>query len=79
VLDEPVVPETKSWPPRLLFIVFGLLVSLVLACIWVLAKAGYESLDSHDPRRLLVNRTIGRMFRRSIDTAAAFRVANHHG
>ncbi|HEY5176685.1 MAG TPA: GNVR domain-containing protein [Terriglobales bacterium] len=78
VLDEPVVPEAKSWPPRLLFIVFGLLVSLVLACVWVLAKAGYESLDSHDPRRLLVNRTIGRMFRRSIDTAAAFRVANRH-
>ena len=76
VLDEPVVPESKSWPPRLLFIVFGLLVSVVLACVWVLAEAGYESLDSHDPRRLLVNRLIGPMFHSSLDTAATFRVAN---
>lgn len=79
VLDEPVVPETKSWPPRLLFIVFGLLVSLVLACLWILAEAGYETLDSHDPRRLLVNRLISPMFRRSLDTAPTFRVANHNG
>lgn len=77
VLDEPVVPESKSWPPRLLFIVFGTLVSLVLACMWILGKAGYERLDSHDPRRLLVNRLIGPTFRRSLDIAATFRAANH--
>ncbi len=79
VLDEPIVPESKSWPPRLLIIVFGTLVSLVLAWLWILAKAGYERLDSDDPRRLLVNRLIGPRFRRSLDTALRFRIADHHG
>ena len=59
VLDEPIVPESKSWPPRLLIIVFGITCVSFFACIWILARAGYERLDSHDPRRLLVNRLIG--------------------
>ncbi len=74
VLDEPIVPESKSWPPRLLIIVFGTLVSLLFACIWILARAGYERLDSDDPRRLLVNRLIGPGLRRSLDIAFKFRM-----
>jgi uncharacterized protein involved in exopolysaccharide biosynthesis len=67
VLDEPVVPETKSWPPRLFIMAFGTVVAFAFACVWILLAAGYEHLDSHDPRRLLVNRLIDPISSRSLD------------
>jgi uncharacterized protein involved in exopolysaccharide biosynthesis len=67
VLDEPVVPETKSWPPRLFIIVFGTLVAFAFGCVWILLAAGYQGLDSHDPRRLLVDRLIDPISSRSLD------------
>ncbi len=67
VLDEPVVPETKSWPPRLFIIVFGTLVAFAFGCVWILLAAGYQNLDSRDPRRLLVDRLIEPISSRSLD------------
>ncbi|MFZ0313214.1 MAG: GNVR domain-containing protein [Candidatus Korobacteraceae bacterium] len=77
VLDEPVVPETKSWPPRLFIIAFGTFVALALGCAWILLAAGYQNLDSRDPRRLLVDRLIEPISSRSLDPAANFPDANH--
>jgi len=79
VLDEPVVPETKSWPPRLFIIIFGTFVALAFGCIWIMAAAGYQNLDSHDPRRLLVDRFIDPISSRSLNPAANFRDASHDG
>jgi uncharacterized protein involved in exopolysaccharide biosynthesis len=79
VLDEPVVPETKSWPPRLFIIIFGTFVALAFGCISIMAAAGYQNLDSHDPRRLLVDRFIDPISSRSLNPAANFRDASHDG
>jgi len=79
VLDEPVVPESKSWPPRLFIIAFGTLLSFAVACLWILGAAGYESLDTHDPRRLLVDRLLDPISSRSLDPADKFQVASHDG
>jgi len=79
VLDEPVVPETKSWPPRLFIIIFGTFVAFAFGCISIMAAAGYQNLDSHDPRRLLVDRFIDPISSRSLNPAANFRDASHDG
>ncbi len=55
VLDAPTVPESRSWPPRLFIVIFGTLVSMAVACLWVLAEAGYRSLDADDPRRRIAS------------------------
>ncbi len=67
VLDEPVVPETKIWPPRLFIILFGTFVAFAFGCIWIMAAAGYQNLDSRDPRRLLMDRLIDPISSRSLD------------
>ncbi len=70
VLDEPTVPESKSWPPRVFIIVLGTCLSFALACIWVLGEAGYETLESNDPRRLLAERLFSPVSRRWSSFAA---------
>ena len=65
VLDEPVVPESKSWPPRIFVIVLGVLFTIAVACLWILAEAGYDRLSPADPRRLLADRLFRPVFRRS--------------
>jgi capsule polysaccharide export protein KpsE/RkpR len=56
VLDEPVVPEKKVWPPRLVIIIFGTLMTLLLAILYYMARAGFERLAPEDPRRILLQR-----------------------
>jgi len=56
ILDEPVVPERKIWPPRTALILLGTLVALVMACSSILGKAFLERLAADDPRRVLVAR-----------------------
>jgi LPS O-antigen subunit length determinant protein (WzzB/FepE family) len=56
ILDAPTVPESRSWPPRVFILVFGTLISIAVACLWVLGKAWYDSMASNDPRRALVHR-----------------------
>jgi uncharacterized protein involved in exopolysaccharide biosynthesis len=61
VLDGADVPEKKSFPPRLLFIVLGTLFGFICACIWSLASSRWRDLDPGDPGKLLfldVSRTI---------------------
>ena len=54
LLDEPVIPERKTWPPRLFFVTMGALFSFVLGCTWIFGRAGYGSLPPGDPRRILL-------------------------
>ena len=56
VLDEPVVPEHKVWPPRFLIILLGTMMTLILAILWITAAAAVSELDPGDPRRLLLER-----------------------
>jgi len=49
VLDQPEVPERKSFPPRLLIIVAGTACSVLLGAFWVLGTARWRQIDPRDP------------------------------
>jgi len=51
VLDPPNVPERKSFPPRLLLIVFGTIFAVILGVVWLVGSASWSEVDPRDPRR----------------------------
>lgn len=51
VLDNPDIPEQKSFPPRLVIIILGTGSVLLLAVLWVLGRAKWEEIDETDPRK----------------------------
>ncbi len=55
VLDAPDVPERKSFPPRFLVMVLGVLCTSMLAVIWILGCAGWQRIDPQHPGKLLVH------------------------
>jgi len=56
VLDEPAVPESKVWPPRLMIIIFGTLMAFFLGVAFVAGKEQFDQVAVEDPRRELVRR-----------------------
>lgn len=59
VLDEPVVPERKVWPPRLMIIVFGTLMTLLLGVMYLYGRERMQQLAVDDSRRVLLDRLLG--------------------
>ena len=55
VLDAPNVPDKKSFPPRLLFILMGTVLAFAIGSIWVFVKTTWERTDSADPAKLLAH------------------------
>ncbi|MGH9495044.1 MAG: GumC family protein [Candidatus Sulfotelmatobacter sp.] len=53
VLDDPVVPEKKSFPPRLLIMFISTFFALLMATIWVLGRAQWEDMGPHHPGKIL--------------------------
>jgi uncharacterized protein involved in exopolysaccharide biosynthesis len=49
VLDQPEVPERKSFPPRALIIFLGTACSVLLGAAWVFGTARWRQIDPHDP------------------------------
>jgi capsule polysaccharide export protein KpsE/RkpR len=49
VLDQPEVPERKSFPPRALIIFLGTACSVLLGAVWVFGTARWRQIDPHDP------------------------------
>jgi len=54
VVDPANVPEKKSFPPRLLIIVFLSSLSMAVTIAWIIGAARLEQYDVEDPRRLFV-------------------------
>ncbi len=52
VLDVPVVPEKKSFPPRLLIMFLGTFLALAFGVTWVLSSARWAETDAQDPRKV---------------------------
>ena len=52
VLDPADVPETKSFPPRLVIVIFGAATFLAIGILWVLAEEHWKGIDPRDPRKL---------------------------
>jgi len=59
VLDDADVPEKKAFPPRLLIGVLGMLMSFVLAGLWVIAQQEWEKMDSVDARKVFAHEVYG--------------------
>jgi uncharacterized protein involved in exopolysaccharide biosynthesis len=49
VLDQPDVPERKSFPPRTLIVIAGTACSVLLGAAWVFGSARWRQIDPHDP------------------------------
>ena len=52
VLDLPLVPERKSYPPRLMIMLLGTIFTLAICSGWLLAAARWRETDPGDPRKM---------------------------
>ncbi len=52
VLDMPIVPEKRSFPPRPLVIFLGTTLAFAAATTWVFGKTTWDQTDSNDPRKV---------------------------
>jgi len=59
VLDQPEVPERKSFPPRLLLIVAGTACAVLLGAAWVFGTARWRAIDPHDPGKRFAQEVFG--------------------
>jgi len=55
VLDAADVPEQKSFPPRILLILFLTVLVLAGSSVWVLGRERWREVDAGDPRKILAN------------------------
>lgn len=53
VLDVPVVPEHKTYPPRLLIMVWGVISGGIVAIGWVVGQHRWKETDARDPGKVL--------------------------
>jgi capsule polysaccharide export protein KpsE/RkpR len=58
VLDDPDVPEKKSFPPRVLIVAVGTFATCLFAASWVLIDSAWSGLEKEDPRRIFAQRII---------------------
>jgi uncharacterized protein involved in exopolysaccharide biosynthesis len=59
VLDPADIPEKKSFPPRLIIVVFGTLFSFTLGIAWILATARWKRLDPKHPAKAIALELFG--------------------
>jgi uncharacterized protein involved in exopolysaccharide biosynthesis len=53
VLDQADVPEKKSFPPRLVIMILGMLVGICAACGWIVFQRWWTISEGLDPKRAL--------------------------
>jgi capsule polysaccharide export protein KpsE/RkpR len=53
VLDPAAVPEKKSFPPRMIIMIFGTCFVCAICAVWILAEARWKELDPEDPGKKL--------------------------
>jgi len=61
VLDPARVPERKSYPPRLLIMFMGTLLSLMAGTVWTLGKDGWKNIDAGHPGKRLAQEALVRL------------------
>jgi uncharacterized protein involved in exopolysaccharide biosynthesis len=59
VLDVAMPPETKSFPPRALFIILGALLSLVGGMAWIGGIVHWRRMGAENPKKQLVEEIVG--------------------
>jgi capsule polysaccharide export protein KpsE/RkpR len=58
VLDVGDVPERKSFPPRTLFAVLGMIFFFSVGCVWVLGNAKWQQIDPRHPGKMLAEEIV---------------------
>jgi capsule polysaccharide export protein KpsE/RkpR len=59
VIDDAVVPEKKSFPPRLGLMVMGTLLGLAAGAAWVCCAAFWEAIEPDDPAKSFALEVVG--------------------
>ncbi len=80
VLDPPNVPERKSFPPRMLIMVFGVFLAFAFGVSWLLGKARWEEIQPQDPQKLFaqeVFHTISASMPWAPPNGSRFQAASH--
>ena len=74
VLDLADVPERKSFPPRMLIGLLGMVMALLAACTWILAKREWDFTDQSNPHKAFLQQVgtsirsdVQRLWRRSLN------------
>ena len=49
VLDPPVIAQKKSFPPRMLLIAVGAILSFILGGVWIVSREVWRRIDEADP------------------------------
>lgn len=52
VLDAAIVPTKKSFPPRTVIVVLGVMLGTLLAMAWIAGKNRWEAVEASDPRKI---------------------------
>ena len=58
VLDPPNLPEKKSFPPRLLFMLLGTVLALACGVAWVFGRRSWEQMDPSNPGKMLAQEVL---------------------
>ncbi len=78
VLDAPVIPEKKSWPPRAIIILIGTFAALGICLLWFAMKQAWAELDPETPWRKLVVEALGPNGTDGDETAAQCQLQAKH-
>lgn len=65
VLDLPSVPESRSYPPRVLIVCLGPIVGFALGIFLLLGREYWREIDPNKPGKLLANEILGSTSRRA--------------
>jgi uncharacterized protein involved in exopolysaccharide biosynthesis len=58
VLDPGIVPEKKSFPPRLIITFLGTMLAFSMSVVWVLGSNQWQQADPDDPRMVLAHEVV---------------------
>jgi uncharacterized protein involved in exopolysaccharide biosynthesis len=58
VLDPAIVPEKKSFPPRLIIMALGLLLTMLATAVFLLGQAHWAQVDPQEPQKILANEVL---------------------
>jgi hypothetical protein len=65
VLDPGSIPESRSFPPRLLLMALGGFLGCCIGISWLFATAMWTRMDPLDPRKLLAEEVFGTVAERT--------------
>lgn len=53
ILDPPMVPQRKSYPPRGIIMVLGMVLGVIFCATWILGRSAWDAVDRDDPRKVM--------------------------